>query len=141
MNIAEVAEWTIATVCKTVARKGYPSSNLGLSTMTSGKRLLQRVAPYARLIRGIDNPYRLAILYVLSQGKPLYPEAISRHVPLTQNLLAHHLRAMVRSGWLKKQRVGTHVMYSILKKSIREIPQFLADTPLWSEIVKTHSVV
>lgn len=132
-----MAEWTIATVCKTVARKGYPSSNLGLSTMTSGKRLLQRAAPYARLIRGIDSPYRLAILYVLAQGKPVYPEIISRHVPITQNLLAHHLRAMVQSGWLKKQRIGGHVLYSIQKKSIRELPKFLSDTPFWHELMGT----
>ena len=105
--------------------------------MTSGKRLLQRVAPYARLIRGIDSPYRLAILYVLAQGKPSYPEDISRHVPITQNLLAHHLRAMVRSGWLKKQRVGSHVLYAIQKKSIRELPRFLSDTPFWRELTKT----
>jgi hypothetical protein len=31
-NIVRMAEWTNATVCKTVARKGYPGSNPGPDT-------------------------------------------------------------------------------------------------------------
>ena len=31
-NIAEMAEWSIATDCKSVALTGYPGSNPGLST-------------------------------------------------------------------------------------------------------------
>ena len=105
--------------------------------MTSGKRLLQKVAPFARLIRGIDSPYRLAILYILAQGKPTYPEDISRHIPITQNLLAHHLQAMVASGWLRKQRVGSHVLYVLQKKAVKELPKLLMDTPFWRELTKT----
>lgn len=105
--------------------------------MTSGKRLLQKVAPFSRLIRGISSPYRLAILYILAQGKPRYPEDISRHIPITQNLLAHHLQAMVKAGWLKKQRVGNHVLYAIQKKAVRELPKLLDDTPFWRELSKT----
>lgn len=88
--------------------------------------------PFARLIRGIDSPYRLAILYILAQ-KSTHPEEIARHIPITQNLLAHHLRAMVVSGWLKKHRVGNHVMYMIQKKAVREIPKLLIDTPFFGK--------
>lgn len=103
--------------------------------MTSGKRLILRVAPYARLIRGVAHPHRLAILYLLAHG-PSFPKDISRHLPVLGGLVAHHLKEMHASGWLKKQRVGKNVMYKIHKKNIREIPKFLIDTPLWREISK-----
>ena len=105
--------------------------------MTSGKRLLAKVAPFARMARGIGSDYRLAIVYLLAHG-PMWPEDISRHLPIAQNLIAHHLRAMVLSGWLKKRRVGGHVLYTLQKKTFREFPKLLAGTPFWSELSKTR---
>jgi predicted transcriptional regulator len=103
--------------------------------MTSGKRLLAKVAPYASMARGISNEYRLAILYLLAHD-PMWPQDIARHLPIPQNLVAHHLKAMVTSGWLKKKREGKYTMYSINKKVFRQLPQLLIDTPLWREIQK-----
>lgn len=127
-----MVEWTITTVCKTVGRQAYLGSNPSLSTMTSGKRLLAKVAPYVRMAQGISNPYRMAILYLLAH-EPMWPEDISRHLPIAQNLVAHHLKAMVGAGWLKKRRVGGHVMYSLQKKIFREFPRLITDTPFGKE--------
>lgn len=45
-----MAEWTIATVCKTVARQGYLGSNPSLSTYFSGLSkkyvLILRMRPF-----------------------------------------------------------------------------------------------
>ena len=103
--------------------------------MTSGKRLVARVAPYARFVRGIAHPHRLAILYLLAHA-PMFPHEIGKHIPVPESLVAHHIKAMYASGWLKKQRVGKHMLYSVNKKTLREIPKFLLDTPLWRNMSK-----
>lgn len=103
--------------------------------MTSGKRLLAKVAPYARMARGISNEYRLAIMYLLA-NEPMRPEDITRHLPIAQNLVAHHLKAMLVAGWLMKKRIGGRVLYVLQKKTFRDFPKLLADTPLWQEMQK-----
>ena len=103
--------------------------------MTSGKRLLAKVAPYAKIVRGVAHPHRLAILYLLAHD-PTWPEDLGRHLPLPQNLIAHHLKEMVSSGWLKKRRTGKHVTYMINKKIVKQLPFLLADTPFWKNLTK-----
>lgn len=103
--------------------------------MTSGKRLLAKVAPYARIVSGISHPHRLAILYLLSH-ESMCPEDLSRHLPIRLNLISHHLKALADSGWLTKRRVGKHVMYSVRKRVFRELPLLLADTPFWRSLQK-----
>ncbi len=101
--------------------------------MTSGKRLLAKVAPYAKIVRGIAHPHRLAILYLLAH-EPTWPEDIGRHLPIAQTLIAHHLKAMVASGWLSKRRIGRHTTYTINKRTITQLPQLLTGTPLWKAV-------
>ncbi len=111
------------------------SDDVYYKNMTSGKRLLAKVAPFARIARGVAHPHRLAILYMLAH-EPMWPHDIARHIPIRESLVAHHLKEMYASGWLKKHRVGKNVMYRINKKVFRELPKFLAGTPLWDELNK-----
>lgn len=92
--------------------------------MTSGKRLLAKVSPSARMLRGVSHPYRLAILYILSH-EPAWPEFIARFVPIKESLLAHHLKAMVAAGWLRKYTEGRHKMYAVNQKVFKHLWNFL----------------
>ena len=103
--------------------------------MTGGQRLFAKVAPYADLIHGISHPHRLAILYILAHEET-WPEDIARHVPVPRPLLAHHLKEMVKAGWLRKKRIGKHVIYSIHKSTLKALPKLLTDTPFWREHMK-----
>ncbi len=103
--------------------------------MTSGKRLLNKVAPYATMLHGISNPYRLAIVYLLAH-ESLWPEDIATMIPIPQNLVAHHLKILLATGWVKKRRIGNHVMYALQKKAFKELPKLLVDTPFWREHIK-----
>lgn len=103
--------------------------------MTSGQRLLAKVAPYAELIHGISHPHRLAILYILAHD-PTWPEDIARHLPIPRPLIAHHMKEMVKAGWISKKRIGLHVTYSINKKALKALPHLLIDTPFWREHMK-----
>lgn len=104
--------------------------------MTSGKRLLAKVAPYARLVKGIAHPYRLSVLYLLSH-EPMSPQELLLHLPVRQNLLAHHLKAMHDAGWLKKSGSSKYTTYVVDKKRFKELPQLLFGTPFWRELTKT----
>ncbi len=103
--------------------------------MTGGKRLLAKVTPTAVLIRGVAHPHRLAILYILAH-EPTWPEDIARHLPVPVNLISHHLRSMVHTGWLKKRRIGRHVIYSVNRTAVKSVPKIFTDTPFWREQIK-----
>jgi DNA-binding transcriptional ArsR family regulator len=122
-----MAEWTNATVCKTVARKGYPGSNPGPDTkkfMTTGKRLLSKVAPYADLFSAAGNVYRTAILRLVIE-KPVTPAEIAANLKISQPLVSHHLRLLKKSGWVVSERIGLHAYYSIKKSSFRTLEAFI----------------
>ena len=103
--------------------------------MTTGKRLLGKVAPFVTMVKGLAHPHRVAILYLLAHDE-LWMKDIVRDLGVAENLVAHHLKEMVNAGWVKKSRQGRHVTYALNKKAFHEIPKLLADTPFWREIVQ-----
>ncbi len=104
-------------------------------SMTTGKRLLQKIAPYNKMIKGVAHQYRVAILYLLA-NEPMWGEDLARHLRIKENLLMHHLNAMVAAGWLTKQREGRHVVYRLRPRTFKEVPEFLSETPFWKELEK-----
>ena len=122
-----MAEWTIATVCKTVARTGYPGSNPGPDTekshMTTGKRLLSKVTSYSELFSSAGNIYRTAILILLSE-KPQTPSQIAEQLKISQPLVVHHMLLLKKSGWVTTERIGLHVFYIIKKSALQQIRTF-----------------
>lgn len=98
--------------------------------MTTGKRLLIKVRPYAALIGGIAHPHRLAILYLLAHD-PTWVKDLVNNIGIPENLVAHHLKIMLDAGWVKKQRDGRHVIYSLNENTFHQLPKLLADTPFW----------
>jgi DNA-binding transcriptional ArsR family regulator len=122
-----MAEWTNATVCKTVARKGYPGSNPGPDTkvhMTTGKRLLSKVTSYALLFSAVGNVYRTAILLLLSE-KPQTPSELAHQLKISQPLVVHHLHILKTSGWVVSERIGLHVVYSPKKSAFHQTEMFI----------------
>lgn len=128
-------EWTIGAVCKTAARKGYLSSNLSLSTMATGVRLKTKIAPFAARLRGISHPHRLAIVYLLAHN-PLRVRDLVQKVGIPQSLMAHHLKAMEKTGWVRKSREGRHMLYTLNTKAFKEMRRLLLDTPFWQQLTK-----
>lgn len=101
--------------------------------MTTGKRLLQRVAPFSKMIKGLAHPYRIAIVYLLANDS-MWGEDLARALRIKENLLMHHLNAMYATGWLTKERDGRHMRYRLRGKTFRELPKLLADTPFWRNL-------
>ena len=105
--------------------------------MTTGKRLLQRVAPFSILLKGLAHPYRISIVYLLAHD-PMWGEDLARDLKIKENLLMHHLNAMAKAGWVTKKQDGRHKLYSLRAKTFRELPKLLADTPFWRTLSETR---
>ncbi len=96
--------------------------------MVTGKRLHEKVKPFASRVRGIAHPHRLAILYLLAHD-PLEVRDIVDYLGLAENLVSHHLKQMHTTGWLLKEKVGRIVTYRLNEKAFLEVKKLLADTP------------
>lgn len=101
--------------------------------MTKGKRLLQRIRPYAVIMRGLSHSYRLAIVYLLA-NKPMTGEQLVRALKMKDNLLMHHLNAMRKADIIIRTREGRHQRYSLKEKTFRALPGIVADTPFWKRL-------
>lgn len=102
------------------------------TSMTTGKRLLAKVRPYAELLNGVSHPYRIAIVYLLAH-EPMTGQDLSRALRIKENLLAHHLGSMLRAGWVEKTRYGRHQQYSLKRSAFKALPGLITDTPFWRE--------
>jgi|SRR3989344_2736164 len=96
--------------------------------MVTGKRLHEKVKPFAGRVRGIAHPHRLAIMYLLAH-EPLWVRDIVDYLGLAENLVSHHLKQMHATGWVFKEKVGRTVTYRLNEKAFFEIKKLLADTP------------
>ncbi len=96
--------------------------------MVTRVRLREKIKPHAARIRGIAHPHRLSILYLLCHDA-LDVRDIVAHVDLPENLVSHHLKQMLLSGWVTKTRTGRRVTYQLQEKAFRDIYAFLSDTP------------
>ena len=96
--------------------------------MVTGKRLHEKVKPFANRVRGVAHPHRLAIMYLLAHD-PLEVRDIVDYLGLAENLVSHHLKQMHNSGWLSKEKIGRSVTYRLNEKAFFEVKKLLADTP------------
>ncbi len=100
--------------------------------MVTGKRLHEKVKPFAARLRGVAHPHRLAIMYLLAHD-PLEVRDIVDYLGLAENLVSHHLKQMHTSGWLLKDKAGRTVTYRLNEKAFVEVKKLLADTPFERE--------
>lgn len=106
--------------------------------MHTGIRLKEKTKKLAKIIRGINGPTRLGILYLLLH-KPLEAHEIVSDIDLPANLVAHHLKGMYTAGWVNKMRIGRSVTYQINEKVFLEIQKFIDDSQLAQFLTRVKS--
>lgn len=106
--------------------------------MLTKNRLKDKVRLVARQMAGIGNVYRLAIVYLLASGELLSREIVAA-LGLPQNLVSHHLKILVTTGWIMKERTGRKVTYKLNEKAFFTLNQLLADTPFGRRMFPKHS--
>lgn len=97
------------------------------------KRLIDKTTGLALFTKAIAHRYRLAILYLLAHN-PMETFEIADTLTITEPLAVHHLKQMIKSGWIKRIRTGKRVTYQLEENSFIELRKFLGDTPFFRRI-------
>jgi DNA-binding HxlR family transcriptional regulator len=101
--------------------------------MLTRARLREKVKPATRRLRGIAQMYRLATLYLLAH-EPLEVRQITDHLGIKENLVAHHLKQLVKTGWIVREKQGRRVTYRLINKNFSEFFRLFEDTPFEREM-------
>ena len=103
--------------------------------MLGGKRLFQKLAPLYSYIQAVSHIDRLAILCLLTE-EPREPWQVAESLHKPQNRISHHLRLLVKSGWILRSRYGKRVEYRLNEKAIKEVKQLVKDSEFESVLSK-----
>ncbi len=100
--------------------------------MFTGVRLKEKVKFCGIRMRGIAHNHRLAIAYILAHGElPLHE--IVLNVDLPENLVAHHIGIMERTGWVMKRKSGREVYYRLIDRGFFTLMQLVVESPFYRE--------
>jgi DNA-binding transcriptional ArsR family regulator len=86
--------------------------------MKSTTRLSQAVYPFALFMQAAGNIHRATILHLLA-AKELEIWQIAQKLQVPKNLAAHHLKVLLDTGWIRKEKYGKKVYYN-LKESVKD---------------------
>lgn len=102
------------------------------TSMLIRKRLIDKVIRLAPLARAVSHRYRLAILYLLAHD-PKETWEIADTLMIKEPLAVHHLKQMLKSGWIRRIRTGRRVTYSLEAEPAIILKKFLGDTPFFRD--------
>lgn len=103
--------------------------------MLGGKRLFQKLAPLSSYIQAVSHIDRLAILCILTE-ESREPWQIAETLHKPQNRISHHLKLLVKAGWILRSRYGKRVEYTINEKAVKEVKKFVRDSEFGEFIAK-----
>ena len=75
----------------------------------------------AECLKTLAHPHRLQIVQLLLSGKELSVNEIAEECGLNQPTTSDHLRLMQRCGFLRSQRSGRAVFYSVAEPHLQDI--------------------
>lgn len=81
----------------------------------------------AYLFRALGDPTRLEVLGILEEEGPLSVSEICKRLGKEQNLISHHLGCLRNCGFVKTERKGRNIIYSLRDEKVLEILR-IADT-------------
>ena len=100
--------------------------------MITGIRLKEKIQPFGKRMRGLGHDCRLSILYTLAFGElPLHEIVLDVDKP--ENLVAHHIGILIKSGWVGKRKVGREVFYRLNERAFFELFRLFTDTPFFHQ--------
>lgn len=91
-------------------------------------RLKEKVAPFAIKMAAVSDVRRLAIIFLLSYGEKSAQELLEA-IKLSAPLLWHHIRLLVQSKWITREKRGREVYFSLNSQAFFELHHLLKDTP------------
>mgnify|MGYP002868754564 CR=1 FL=1 len=97
--------------------------------MLTGYRLAEKTAALAKKTSGLAHPVRLGCLYLLSFGPKTLMDLAST-IDIMPNLAVHHLAILCKGGWVKKEKRGKSVVYTLEPKAFYTWMNFFKEGPL-----------
>ncbi len=82
---------------------------------------LEALSAAAECLRILAHPNRLQIVQALLSGKQYSVNQLAEVCELTQPATSDHLRLMQRCGFLKSERNGRTVYYSVAEPHLQDI--------------------
>ncbi len=64
---------------------------------------------------------RLKIVTLLLKSSPLCVNAITEQLEISQSAVSQHLRVLKMAGWVKAEKMGYWVHYSLNRKKVEEL--------------------
>ncbi|TET46000.1 ArsR family transcriptional regulator [candidate division TA06 bacterium] len=64
---------------------------------------------------------RLKIVTLLLKSSPLCVSAITEQLQISQSAVSQHLRVLKMAGWVKAEKIGYWVHYSLKRKKLEEL--------------------
>ncbi len=82
----------------------------------------------ADIFKALSDPTRLKLIRLLSDGKPLCVNALTRRLGITQSAVSQHLRVLKQAGLVTGVRCGSFVHYSLNQDQLEAHNRRLAKT-------------
>jgi DNA-binding transcriptional ArsR family regulator len=103
--------------------------------MLTGIRLKEKVKPFALRERAIAHPIRLSILYILAHGAYNLSD-IALSIDYSPNLVAHHLKVLMRGGWVGKSKVAGTYLYTLNERMLFDFFRLFEGTALERNVIE-----
>ena len=82
---------------------------------------IEALTAAAECLKTLAHPHRLQIVQLLLSGQQFSVNEIAEHCELNQPTTSDHLRLMHRCGFLKSQKDGRTVYYSVAEPHLADI--------------------
>ena len=82
---------------------------------------IEALTAAAECLKTLAHPHRLQIVQLLLSGKELSVNEIAVECDLNQPTTSDHLRLMQRCGFLRSERSGRTVFYSVAEPHLQDI--------------------
>ena len=92
--------------------------------MLLGNHLIQKTSPIADKFRAAGSESRTAILAMLLR-EPMTFSVLVRKLELSPSLTLHHLKILLKSGWITRSKFGKLVTYYLSDSAVKEVVTFL----------------
>lgn len=98
--------------------------------MLTGIRLKEKTRIFAPKMQSLAHPHRLGILHILAYGElPLHEIVTNLDIP--ENLVAHHIKQLLTTGWVGNRKEGRQTYYYLKERGFFELFRMLVETPFY----------
>jgi DNA-binding transcriptional ArsR family regulator len=97
--------------------------------MNKKSNVIERTQEQAALFKALADPTRLSLFKTLAQQcnpDALCVNALAGLLGVTQSAISQHLRILKNAGFVKAERRGYHVHYSINKQAIKNCQKIMS---------------